>query len=148
MTGKVMAWCPCLISSNIFKLLLDMKEECELWILLGSKLIHSFYYLIPQINYQSDTFQRLFGRWKFLLSWTARNQSNIFPNAFWKLTTLLKFKILICTAILNRIDTIDLLQVYSPNRALSTNMFVICYHISESHSHLYLHYSVTCRLWG
>ena len=67
-----------------------------------------------------------------------------FPLAFyiWKAKAPSKIKAFICSLNLGRLNTNDMHQRCRLYKSLSSDVCVMCLKDSESHSHLFLHYSM------
>ena len=81
------------------------------------------------------------------LSRSSNPTSVILSNFFWKIKAPSKVKAFVWTAVLNRINTNDLLQIRRPNKALSPNVCVMCFQSAETNSHLFLHCEVARFVW-
>ena len=66
----------------------------------------------------------------------------------WMSKTPSRVKSFIWTAVLNKINTNDILQVQRPHKAISPDVCVMCGVNTESVSHLFLHFPMVDFLWN
>lgn len=87
---------------------------------------------------------------KSLYSYLINNPSVTqchFANAFRNARVLSKVKIFSGTAINQRLNINDLLQICRSHRALSPDVCVMCFRDFETHSHFFLHSTMSWKTW-
>lgn len=72
----------------------------------------------------------------------------LLDKLIWKSKTPVKVKSFVWTAVLNKINTNDMLQKRRPLTALSPNWCIMCRSTSESGDHLFLHCSTATLIWN
>ena len=83
----------------------------------------------------------------FLTS-SANIERFLLDKFIWKSKSPSKVKAFVWTAVLNRINTNDMLQKRRPLMALSPNMCIMCGLDSESGAHLFLHCPSARSIWN
>lgn len=106
---------------------LFQKSDCRVWTLdsFGKYIWKSFFYHIT----------------KYLACYHST-----FTRTFWQAKVHSKVKTFAWIAILNTLNTYELLQIRRPNYALSPDICVMCYPSREIHNHLFLHCEMAQRL--